>query len=720
MHSPLIKDLERALTALLPVTAQLKTSPQRTAIVSLLRKLRIARELSSAYYVCVAGSQSAGKTRLVRELYGLDGTWLADNQGRGERVPVFIFEKAGCTEPYAVAVQCSDSDHEQEVKLSPEEFRALVSDYDAGSDKLFPKLYVPQRHFAAHQFGFVLLPGYEVVNRDNAQWQGLMRHTLIHSLGSVLVTDRTRVADHSQQQILQDLVSRYFPDRKPILAVTKTESFDEGQVRELSATVAEVFNVPGPEQDRIVCTGVGDDSYRAKWCDEIIRSINKYSLSSIGADEVRLQALEELVVGDLDVIREGLENEEGFQSITNHLAERNVDKFKELFSKAATKYRKGYSKKLGEHVWAHAAIAKSNAGLRYEKEEENFSAKFKQAVNFLTLQSGEQERVFKERILDCWRESDANLVARLKAPSLEADLRIPLDSDYVAISQMSENTLGVSAVADTGLLRQIKQGSLENLLGYDQAATPNAQMSNQTLRHDLQLLLGAPREVDQLKPGQLESGNAEEVIKLLPAMTMEYVRLNQAIALRTPELASTDLASFDFEKLAREIKEQLPAASGALKPLINSIGAILAVDVMIDGSVDTIPAVIDTVTGGTSATAATGLGASLSMAAAGAIALGFMAYKGASEVQRYDAARKGMINQTIDQFAESHIQRSLDVYDELMENLEDRLVGNLRLAYGLGNDLSIKDAMARQLNRLDRARINLVRAIDDVQRKRVV
>jgi hypothetical protein len=97
-----------------------------------------------------------------------------------------------------------------------------------------------------------------------------------------------------------------------------------------------------------------------------------------------------------------------------------------------------------------------------------------------------------------------------------------------------------------------------------------------------------------------------------------------------------------------------------------------------------------------------------------------MAYKGANEVQRYDAARKGMIIQSIDQFAESHIQKSLDVYDELMDNLEDRLVGNLRLAYGLGNDLSIKDAMARQLNRLDRARINLVRAIDDVQRKRVV
>lgn len=35
-------------------------------------------------------------------------------------------------------------------------------------------------------------------------------------------------------------------------------------------------------------------------------------------------------------------------------------------------------------------------------------------------------------------------------------------------------------------------------------------------------------------------------------------------------------------------------------------------------------------------------------------------------------------------FAESHIQKSLELYDDLMENLDDRMTRNLRLAYGLG------------------------------------
>jgi len=705
MYTPLIKDLERALAALLSATAQLKSSPQRPAIISLIRKLRIARELSSAYYICVAGSQSAGKTRLLRELYALDDTLLADNQGRGERMPVFIFEKAGCTEPYAVAVLYKNADEEEEIPLTPKEFRDLVNGYNPSSEKLFPKIYVPQRHFAAQQFGFVLLPGYEAITLDNAPWQGLMRHTLTHSLGSVLVTDRTRIADNGQKQILQDLVSRYFPDRKPIIAVTKSEAFNAEQLMDLSNTAAEVFGVPELEADRIVCTGVGDEAYRARWCAEILFSINKYSLSSIGADEIRLKALEDLVIGDLDAIREGLENEVGFEQITNHLAEGNVEKFKGLFSKAVEKYRKGYSKQLREQIWGHAAIAKKSAGLRYEKEEENLAAKLKQTVNFLTLQSGEHERKFKERILDCWRDGGS------------AHRSTPLRGDYLAISHMSQKCIGVSSVSGIDTWQQGSPGGLDKMLGYDDNAIPNQHMSHDHLTKDLQLLLGRKADTKSLSMEQLNNEHVGEVLKLLPALAMEYLRLSQAMALRIPELTKTDIASFDFGKLASEIKDQLPAAANSLKPLFNAIGAIFAVDVVIDGTVDTIPTIIDTITGGT---AATGLGASLSMAAAGAITLGYMAYKVANEAQRYDTARKGLISQSIEQLAESHIQKSLDTYDDLMEDIEDRLVRNLRLAYGLGTDLSTKDALARHLSRLDRARINLVMAIDDVQRNRLV
>ncbi|MBN0559804.1 hypothetical protein JTM38_35655, partial [Pseudomonas aeruginosa] len=98
--------------------------------------------------------------------------------------------------------------NEQEEKISQDVFRALISGYDNSGDLdcMFPKLYVPRRYFDGQRCGFVLLPGYEMLNPDNVELQGLMRHTLVHSLGSILFTDRTRVLDNSQKEILNDLV----------------------------------------------------------------------------------------------------------------------------------------------------------------------------------------------------------------------------------------------------------------------------------------------------------------------------------------------------------------------------------------------------------------------------------------------------------------------------------------------------------------------------------
>ena len=67
MTPDLIKNLEHAVAGVLDVVAGLDSrSAHRATLKSVLRKLRITRELSSLYYICVAGSQSAGKTRLVR------------------------------------------------------------------------------------------------------------------------------------------------------------------------------------------------------------------------------------------------------------------------------------------------------------------------------------------------------------------------------------------------------------------------------------------------------------------------------------------------------------------------------------------------------------------------------------------------------------------------------------------------------------------------------
>lgn len=691
MSTGLIKNLENAVVGVLDVVAELDSrSVHRASLKSILRKLRITRELRSLYYICVAGSQSAGKTRLVRELYNLNGVheWLVDNQGRGERVPVFILEK-DCAEPYAVGVRYKpNSEGSDEDTLDKESFRRIVNAYDVNDDYLFTKLYVPKQYYSAQNFGLVLLPGYEILNRDNAEWQELMRHTLIHSLGSVLVTDRTRIADNTQVKILDDLRSKYFPDRKPIIAVTKTEALEEQQLKDLASTVADVFEVPTHEHDRIICTGVKDDDYRRKWTRSLIDVVGKYALSSGGSGMVRDEDLEYIVNNELDNVSAALRDEAASDGINEHLKERQVEKVRSSFRKASDRYRRGYAKELRRNMEDYASHTIKIATSKYIAEEEGLKAKLRQAGNFLTFQSGEHEQRFHNGIVDCWN-------------SVNDKTHSPLICDYRAITEMSRKELDIEP-PEEGILSHLP---LQNLIGHK----TKAQFSDDKLlelRHDLRILMGNNLNENESNELQLfKSEQLDEVLRQLPAMTMEYVRITQALALRTPELLNKELASFDFNALRAEIETELPQVQKSFGPLIKAIAAIMAVDVVIDGQVD----VLNIITGGGTAA---GLAGTLSMAAAGAITLGFIAYKTANQVQAYDVAKKGFIRECLRHFAESHIQKSLELYDDLMENLDDRMTRNLRLAYGLGGELTKHDSLMRNLYRLDVARTNVIKVLD--------
>jgi hypothetical protein len=227
VNSELLGSLEKALSNVLYASDYLKKKSFTDKLINTVRKLRIAEELHQLYYVAIAGSQSAGKTRLIRELYGLNEDWLKDNEGRGERLPVFVLETDDPRAPFATQITV-DGGAVSEGPISASDFRKLVSGSAAPSNVLFPKLYVPRRHFPTGDVGFVLLPGYEVENLDNVGWQRVMRHTLKHALGCVLVTDSTRIADSRQQDILRDMSSTYFADRVPLIVISKSESMSFG------------------------------------------------------------------------------------------------------------------------------------------------------------------------------------------------------------------------------------------------------------------------------------------------------------------------------------------------------------------------------------------------------------------------------------------------------------------------------------------------------------
>ena len=134
------------------------------------------------------------------------------------------------------------------------------------------------------------------------------------------------------------------PIANPAIAVTKTETLTSGQMDELAGTVAEVFQIRSDEQDRVIFTGVGDETYRSAWTSKLIQVINKYALSAGGSDAGRLRELEKLLDTELATVKAALENELDAQSISEHLTERQADRMREVFTKASERYRNRYAK----------------------------------------------------------------------------------------------------------------------------------------------------------------------------------------------------------------------------------------------------------------------------------------------------------------------------------------------------------------------------------------
>lgn len=704
IDTKLLENLEHALSNVLYASDYLKKKAFTDKLINTVRKLRISHELNKLYYIAVAGSQSAGKTRLIRELYSLNGDWLQDNEGRGERLPVFILETDDPRAPYATQVVVQTGKVLEE-NIDAADFRKLVAGGETASTVLFPKLYVPRRHFPGGAIGFVLLPGYETENQDNVGWQRVMRHTLKHALGCLLVTDATRIADSRQQDILRDMSSTYFQNRLPLIVISKCEAMPEKKRSELRHRAHEVFSVPEPQATRIVLTGTGNEELVASWSKELITSLEHYSLQASTSREARIQELEELVDSEMCVMQGLIEEAMEGETINLGVSERQREDVLKLFDGARDKYRRQYDKQVNAQVNEYAQLARMRARGRYIDEEEGFFNKVVGGVgNFLTKTSGEREDEFNDRIRECWQNPSPSTLSLA-------------NHQYLALSNMSHMQLGLAAPQSAEELQDRSNQGLIKKLGYEQPIADDRvdNLQSPAVQGYMRQLLNPQRGAPATQLTSEENQQFEEMVTLIPAVAMEYVRLNQGLMMSHSDNLPAKPTTANLGEFINGINEDLPAVHESAKSLLRTMGCILAVDVAIDGQIDTVPALLQTIFGGGAEQAATTLGASLSLAAAGAIVLGVVAYRGMQAAQRHDAAQRGYINEVMVNLANDCKVRQMEIYDEAMERIRDRLHRGLGVAYRLDAELSQRDNLLRALAALEANRLRLLRGIREQQ-----
>jgi len=695
MYASLMDPVIQALRQSLGIAVQFKRSTQeREKIRSLLRKLLVIREMHSNLFVAVGGTQGAGKTHLLRELYDLED-WLPDNPGRGECRPLFVVECDSDT-PAAYGVD----EHGQEHQIDQVTLLNELRTFSAGEHYLLLRLYVPKRYFGGRG-GFLLLPGYEKLNRSNGAWQQEMRETLKHVTGSILVTNGKAMATQSTQEVLVDMLERALPGRQPIIAIGRTENQSEEARDEVRASAAQSCSVPLGQINRIVCVGRGDE-YKASWIPKLREALLSYAEPEVDVYHQRLADLREVLELELDdavVFLETLVDDAGASATAS---EGLMNKILEKFRRSAIDYRVQYKKSLHQHVGLYAARATDAAKRSFAEEEEGWSNVGRNVVDFVMLKTSETEQRYIDRITKHWQRQGG---------------QTPVHAIYLALTQVADQQfqLGIAdQISSGGIFSKHLPNQPSQFLGYEKvdgtAVAPSSKLSSASeLQKSVCLLLDNADSQNHLEPATVGTRQFDTALKYLPALTMEYLRMSQGMTLfQHQTVDTTQLVKYDPAALAKDIKDTLPGFTDNALQVGRALLAITAVDLAIDGSVDVIPVL----TGGI----ATGLGATLSIAAAGLMGLGFIGYKAASSINHYNVAKRNFIGATIERFKDHLVEGSLEHFDELMKQIEERLEHNLCLAYGIdSHQFSERDALARALRALNTSRRNLTAEIDRAQ-----
>lgn len=689
-----LKTLVRQLNSVNVATGYLPEEEREEFVPELHQALRACQMISLIYghtVIAVAGSQGAGKTTLIRELYGLDGTWLAGNEGQGERVPVMVLEDEAVTAPQGFLYRWTDEVGTAGMRGTPVSSAAFGNATRAwgGNTLELPVLRVPVRHAGGRsKAGFMLLPGYEEINDRNEAWQAFMRLALVAASACVLVTDGSLLAQH-HDTILVDLKEQQLAGVEPVIAIAKTEKMAEERRAELRATAAARFGVP---EERAICTGSGN---AADWEAPLLAALERHG--GVGAEtRVRqLQDLEKLgrmvgiVVNEARrAVRTSADLSDGGETLR--------DVLKEL-EDAIVMTRSRYENELSKALGSVAKFAGEAARADYIAAEAGWSNAGRQVAEWASLASHKSEQRAADRLRTAVQDAGGGAgFART-----HAELLAGLASDSLALALVRP------APANEALI--------------EHAGTPSAE-SLATLR---MLVTARPPATTDLDLMQAQSLRRE--IRQLPGIAAGYLSAMQTVvaASPTPEKLS------GLPELLQEGTDTIQSMNGLTKGLLKAVAAVLVVDAA-DGEIDSIAGLVNGIAStigsagaafsgaaagtvaaeaatagtvaGTVGTGAASSGAAAGTAAAGAttggtvaaavatgatiaLAAGAVAYAGVEVLSRHqtrgaEQARTAAIVAIRDQKT-----RHLAAFDEMMEWLKERVSERLRLMLRLDETL---------------------------------
>lgn len=630
----------------------------QTKLIDIFRKIRLSCLLDEEEFVSIGGTQGAGKTTFLTTLYKECGieNWLKGNNGRGEQMPVLIKQDPKSMEIRAERLVYDAVKKETVwVACEQEEFTRTIQDYkyrdNYGRGTLLTQLIVPAIHDLS--FNWMLLPGYEAITRDNKNWQGLMHYAICHASGMVFVTDATRTAQN-QDSILKS-IKEIAHKVTPIIVLSRCDAIRNNpeQINELIATASKVYEV---DRGQVVAAGTDYEN----WKDSFDNLLKNSLRSGIRTQEDKYEAVLETVKHDLRDVIDEIESWVANQNYNESATERVIDKHLREFRDAVENYKKQLQYSLDNHFNDVAEIAINEAKACYMDEEVGF---------------GNNVDILAKKLTFRGMEVDERREERIKNALIQAN---PQSAIVQSIAEASAKEMKISI-----------NSNAQNLLGYGKETDELFHENWDGVRTALKTLLypndGSKQVMVNTEDMQKSFDNA---LRLLPAMTMEYVRLSQMVPIFAGAEAGTQNAGVTQESanqllqiFATNFNDTSTTLTGSAKVVVGGLAAVLGVDSM-DGkmgdgvNIEGLSSLV-----GLSKVAVTRIVGGVLMIAGAALTL----HQVSSHTARNDRKNLDYINEMIARNVLGQKSNALISYDRAMNQLERQIRGNLQKQYSLSN-----------------------------------
>ena len=697
LQSPevLLESLNNALRHLRGACTDLGNEEIDEKLLEVMRRLLLAQVLGDTWVVAVGGSQGAGKTTLMACLYGLleaEDKWLEGNEGRGEKMPVLVLEQEGLQQVQGfvrrlVKDEGASSFTLQDVLVEVAEFHQVISDPATGD--LLPVLRVPRRYFKRDNQAWLLLPGYEKQDRDNRAWQELMRQAMVAAGGCIVVTDKTRMANQQQVEIVKDMLDGELSGVRPYVAITKTEDSrdDLSERQQLRNSAQTTFQVSAEAAERhIILTGTDDPAYIEHWMPHMERAIHDLNFTGQANRHLQMSDLSNLVGKDLirvlSLIRSKSqlyfsadESTEGAQVLQAVLEE---------FDDAAQDLRDTHLKLVSELV--SQALSKASDALDKVLKEEHEG--FGNWISNVFDTTSETKMKMRAVVKQAWEHGASQLFIRYSEELAK------LTGSKLGREDKAPDTNGPQLLLTQEQSRSLKQVGYMHPSGQMvtfKALTPD-------IASDVRLLLGH-RSHENVSTLQASSKSLSKSVKIVPAIALEYTRLVYALpeVVQIHDVAVTTEAA-QGSNLVEDGVKSLSAGVDLGKTAIKSLATVMAVDVLSDGKAD----ILATIIGDTSSDEANLPPVPMTLhpaavAVAAAVAAGYLTAVAVTRLRTFEKAASAQAHSMLHSVHDAHVGHLRKQFDDTMAVARGRIVEALRTRYKMDEGLMRKDRLARAM-----------------------